>query len=300
VRYASEKPSLAVCARLLSDPIRTYRVVLNELLEADHDPSGGQGWLDASGETTTTHPAVASAARAVLDMADRTASSVVATAQSYLEIFHDPIVAANTAASDFTAEELLAPEAPTSLYLTISPSDLGRLRGLVRVVLHQLAARWTERMDFSAEGPVRPRLLLALEEFPAWGKLEFLAKTVAYLRGYGIKLLISIQAIPQLTEVYGQHQSITANCAIQIAYAPNDQATAQLLAQMTGVRTVHFERRSHQGSSGPMSPGRISTDPVDTGRPLLTPDEIRRLPGEECVIYVAGFPPVRGRRVAYW
>ena len=300
VRYSQERPSLAACARLLADPAQNFAGKLERMLKAEHDPSLGQGWLDAAGEPTPTHPAVSSAARAVLDMAERTSSSVIATAQSYLEVFHDPLIAANTAESDFTAEELLRGEGATSLYLTISPADLGRLRGLVRIVLHQLAAGWTERMDFAATGPVRPRLLLVLEEFPSWGRLDFLARAVAYLRGYGIKLLISIQALPQLWQVYGEHQSITANCAIQIAYAPNDQQTAQLLSQMTGTRTVHFERRSFQGTGTILTPSRISTQAVDTGRLLLTPDEIRRLPSDECVIFAAGYPPVRGGRVGYW
>ncbi len=209
----------------------------------------------------------------------------------------DPIVDRNTSVSDFTAADLLDPERPVSLYLVVSPADLGRLRGLVRLVLQQLVQGLTDTMAFAEGAPPPPRLLLALEEFPSWGKLDFLGRAIAYLRGYGIKVLISVQSLAQLYEVYGQHESISGNCALQIAFAPNDLETAKRLSEMTGIQTVSFDRRSYQAGGGPMAGGRTSTNPVELGRPLLTPDEVRRLPGDECLVFVAGQAVVRARRL---
>jgi type IV secretory pathway TraG/TraD family ATPase VirD4 len=39
---------------------------------------------------------------------------------------------------------------------------------------------------------------------------------------------------------------------------------------------------------------------MEAGRPLLSPDEVRRLPDGEALVYVAGCAPIRGERVLYW
>lgn len=299
VRYAGTEKTLGECARALADKGRPIADLLTWMLSADHAEDLDRGWLDSEmGARTRTHPVVAGAAQAIQDLTERTSSGILATARSYLDVFRDPIVEANTSASDFSARDLAPAAPPVSLYLVVAPADLGRLRGLVRVVLHQLVQGLTEKMDFAAGAPPPPRLLLALEEFPSWGKLDFLGRAIAYLRGYGIKALVSVQSLAQLHEVYGQHESISGNCAIQIAFAPNDLETAKRLSEMTGTQTVSFDRRSYQGGGGPWAGARTSVNPVELGRPLLTPDEVRRLPAEECLVFVAGRAVVRGRRLA--
>ncbi len=42
------------------------------------------------------------------------------------------MLAANTAASDFAPLDLVSGERPMSLYLTLAPADLDRLRGPIR------------------------------------------------------------------------------------------------------------------------------------------------------------------------
>jgi hypothetical protein len=45
--------------------------------------------------------------------------------------------------------------------------------------------------------------------------------------------------------------------------------------------------------------GRWTDTEAETGRPLLTPDEIRRLPEDEALVFVAGARR-SGARVPYW
>jgi type IV secretion system protein VirD4 len=300
VLYAAPHKTLAACAHLLSDPASPIRNTLEIMLATHHDPALTLHWRDpATGQPTPTHPAIAAAARTLLDMDPRTSSGVIATAQSHLDLFRDPILAANTAASDFTADDLLHSHRPLTLYITLAPADLDRLRGLVRLVLNQLCRRLTERLDFNPQAPRRP-LLLLLDEFTALGKLDFFGRALAYLRGYNIRVYISIQALVQLHQVYGEHQSITANCPLQIAFAPADVHTADLLSKMTGQRTVNLTTRSLSGASLVLAPRRTTIARQAHGRPLLTPDEVRRLPDGEALVFVAGHAPIRGRREPYY
>lgn len=305
VLWARPDKTLAGCASLLSDPERSIEDSLTEMLGAAHDPALAMGWRTPSGELTATHPVVASCARKMLDLDKRTSSGVLATAQSHLELFRDPIVADNTAVSDFSARDLMHHEAPVSLYLAIAPAELVRLRGLIRIVLQQITRQLTESMEFhfaSNEPRFRHRLLLLLDEFTILGRLDFIASAIAFVRGYGIRVYISIQSITQLLATYGQHQSISTNCGIQTALSTNDLATAEVLSKLTGTMTVNWERRSTSAGAplASVGAGRTNYSQTEVGRPLLTPDEVRRLPAKEALVFVGGHPPIRGVRRPYF
>ena len=246
---------------------------------------------------------VAATARNLLDLDPRTTSGIVATAQAHLSLFRDPILAANTAASDFSPLDLVDAERPVSLYLTLSPAELNRLRGPIRILLNQLCRALTERLDFQP-GSSRPArrhpLLLLLDEFAVLGKLDFFGRAMAYLRGYGIRVYLSIQSLAQLYDIYGQHQSITANCPIQIAFTPADLETAELLSRMTGPMTVHLAKRALANAPLSLGPRRHTLSLHELARPLLTAEEVRRLPDTDALVFTAGHPPIRGRRVPYY
>jgi type IV secretion system protein VirD4 len=291
VVHTEPLPSLGACLRLLSSP--KPAATWETMRTAMHDPGGSRGWMDAAtGDMSKTHPTVASAASRLLGMDLRTATGVLATAQSKLVLFEDPVVCGNTAASDFRGEDLIAGERPVSVYLTVAPSDLDRVRPLLRIVLNQVSRQLTREL-----GSNRRPVLLMLDEFTALGKLDFMHRGIGFFRGYQVRVFISIQSLEQLFQIYGEHQSIGANCGVQIAYGANDVATAKLLSEMTGKRTVEYQRESRNGG---LLGGRRTESETEAGRPLLSPDEVRRLPEGEALLYVAGCAPIRGERVPYW
>jgi len=334
VLYAEPEKTLAACYYFIANSKRPLEKTLRAMLMTQHDPQGEFQWTDPiTRAATKTHPVVASGARAALDMEERTRSGVVATALTYLSLFTDPIVAANTATSDFTAEDLVRHEKPVSLYLTIAPAELPRLRPLVRIVLNQICQRLTYRMDHDRtdrggpdqgetapdetdreqpdpdrpagdEAPPEPAarhpLLLMLDEFTVLGRLDFFTTAIGYLRGYGIRVYLSIQSLARLHDVYGEYQSITTNCPIQVAFAPADTTTAKLLSEMTGTFTVNYEKRALTAGSLGLGLQRAQYSQAESARPLLTSDEVRRLPAEESIVFVAGHAPVRARRRRYF
>ena len=288
--YTESQPSLGSCLRLLSSPapVEAWKAMQT----AEHDPAKSRGWLDREGRESATHPTVASAASRLLGMDIRTATGVQATAQSKLVLFEDPLICANTSGSDFRGEDLIGGDQPVSVYLTVAPSDLDRMRPLLRIVLNQITRQLTREVR-----PGRRPVLLMLDEFTALGRLDFMHRGIGFFRGYGIRVFLSIQSLEQLFQIYGQHQSIGANCGVQVAYGANDVATAKLLSEMTGRRTVEYRRL---GRNGGFFGGKRSESETEAGRPLLSPDEVRRLPEGEALVYVAGCAPIRGARVPYW
>ena len=75
---------------------------------------------------------------------------------------------------------------------------------------------------------------LLLDEFPQFGKLEFLEKGLAYLAGYNISAYLIAQDLTQVYSAFGHYQSIIANCGVRIAYAPNTIETAKHLSTLLG------------------------------------------------------------------
>lgn len=241
-------------------------------------------------------------------------SGVHSTGTSQLGLYSDPIVARNISKSDFRIADLMSGDKPASLFIIIPPSDIARLRPLVRILLNQILTRLTAEMEFAKGRSVRHyrhRLLLMLDEFTSIGKLEIFEKTLAYMAGYGLKAFVIVQDLTQLQKTYGREQSIVSNCHLRIAYAPNTIETARVLSDMAGKTTLVQKKTSESRSSG--RPGlNYSETLTEVARPLLTPDECMALPGlrtgangkvqraGDMLIFAAGHPAIYGRQVLYF
>jgi type IV secretion system protein VirD4 len=314
-QQAGREATLATIAQEFSDPTCHFSDTMTEWLEAEHDPLKHRGWTAPNGTRTATHPVVAATARDMMNREEKEASSVLSTANSFLTLYRDPIVAHHTSRSDVRIADLMQHDKPVSLYLIVNPADKDRLKPLIRLMLTQITRRLLERMEY-AGGEVTPhyrhRLLMLLDEFPSLGKLEVFEETLAVMGGYGIKAFLIIQNLEQLRQRYGQYESIVANCHIRCSYAPNKYETAELLSKMTGTTTI--QKSAVNVSGRRMAPwlAQTSVSIQEVQRPLLTPDEVMRLKGPikdavgrikepgDMLIFSAGFPPIYGRQILHF
>lgn len=238
-------------------------------------------------------------------------SGVHSSAITELALYADPIIAKNTASSDFSLNDLVNGSKPAAFYMIVRPSDIDRLRPLVRIVMNLLLRRLTEEMEFEngrAKTSYKHRLLLMLDEFTSIGKLEIFERALAFMAGYGLKAFLVVQDITQLHQAYGREESIMSNCHVRIAFAPNKIETARVLSDMTGKATVVQARRSRSGRLGEL--GSVSENLHETSRPLLTADECLRLRGietdggkarpGEVLVFAGGTPPIRGVQTLYF
>src|SRR5216683_2223602 len=176
--YEVREPTLAGVTNLLFDPARKVNETIEYLMRAEHDPTGALNWRDAQGDPTRTHALVAGGMRSLLDMAEKERASVISQVKGFLGLYRDPVVAANTAASDFHIDDLVNHRRPISLYIAVTLADQQRMRPLLRLVLAQILNRLTEKLDFRNGRAVpagkRP-LLLLIDEFASLGRLELFA-----------------------------------------------------------------------------------------------------------------------------
>jgi type IV secretion system protein VirD4 len=288
---------------------------------ADPDRDIAELWM----EMATTghlaghpHPAIASAARDMMDRPEEEAGSVLSTAKSYLALYRDPVVARNVSRSEFRIRDLMHADDPVTLYIVTQPSDKDRLRPLVRVLVSMVVRLLADRMAFDRGRPLvsyRHRLLLMLDEFPSLGRLPILQEALAYVAGYGIKCYLICQDLNQLKSRetgYGPDETITSNCHVQNAFPPNRVETAEHLSRLTGQTTVVKEQITTSGRRTAAMLGQVSRTFQEVQRPLLTPDECLRMPGPrknaeghieaagDMVVYVAGFAAIYGKQPLYF
>jgi type IV secretion system protein VirD4 len=313
VLYAEKNKTLNGVLAFLSEPTRSVEQSMKWMLDSDHDLVGA-GWPNPDGSPNYCHPVVSAAARDMLNKATEEQSGVVSTAISFLTLYRDPIVARNTAASDFTIHDLMNDDRPVSLYLVVPPSDKDRLRPLIRLIINQIVRGLTEKMEFKDGRSVagyKHRLLLMLDEFPSLGKLDVFEESLAFIAGYGMKAYLIIQDISQLWTAYGKDESIFSNCHVRVAYAPNKVETAELLSKMSGTATIVNQSHSISGTSMGGKKN-ITTSTQATQRPLLTADEVMRLPAAkkdargnvtepgDMLIFMAGQTPIYGKQILYF
>ncbi|MDR1612262.1 MAG: type IV secretory system conjugative DNA transfer family protein, partial [Planctomycetota bacterium] len=182
---------------------------------------------------------------------------------------------------------------------------------LVNMMLKKLAAK-IDYQDGRAVMAHKRRLLMMLDEFPSFGKLQPIADGLAFIAGYGIKVYLISQDTVQFDAIYTDKNSIISNCHIQVMFPPNRLETAKYISQMLGETTVVERQYSVSGKRIAMLHGQVTESIKTDKRSLLTPDEVMALPGPrknsqgdieepgEMIVRVAGGAPIRGRQPLYF
>src|SRR5579859_1497897 len=246
---------------------------------------------------------------------ERERGAVLSTVKTYLSLFLDPIVAKNCSRSSFRIHDLMDHEKPTSLYVMVPGADSARLRPLVRLLITMVMNHLVSvPVGFDAQQRPMPthlhKLLLMMEEFPDLRRLKMFEQALAIMAGANITAFLVMQDREQLLSAYGQHQTIMANVHITAAYAPNEGKTADWLSHELGNQTINLEQYSASGKRGSWL-SNISHSFSPIGRPLMTSDEIKRLPGVvkegsqvieagDMLILPTGQKPIYGRQIIYF
>ena len=274
-------------------------------------------------DSTAAHGLVARAANRHRGKAEREAASVLSTAQRHTHFLDSPRIAAAMARSDFRFAELRRHTA--SVFLVLPPNRLdahGRwLRLLVAQALGDVA-RAAERPQDVREGssatphapdplpalqgasqrlhgasprPGAAPVLFLLDEFAALGRLHAVERAMGLMAGYGLQLWPILQDLSQLRGLYGDRAgTFVANAGVVQAFGVNDLDTAQWLSRTLGRATIDVASTSRRDD------GEGSTSLSATGRDLLTPDEVLRLPPELQILRLQGRPPVLARKLRHY
>ncbi|HVT19578.1 MAG TPA: type IV secretory system conjugative DNA transfer family protein [Thermoanaerobaculia bacterium] len=245
------------------------------------------------------HGLIARAANRLTQKAERERSGVVSTAQRHTHFLDSPAILRTLTANSFRPAQLKTEI--LSVFCTLPPERLGSHGRWFR-----LLAGSTIHAMIRTPGLPRHRVLFLLDEFAELGRLQPVEQALTLLRGYGVRLWLLVQDFAQIRVTYRQRaDSILANAAVLQAFGTNDLKTAEYLSRKTGQTTVTSagENRSTGESIGrawlPTRQHGQAHSASETGRPLLTPDEVMRLDAGQELLFLSGAEPLLVDRVNY-
>ncbi|WP_321858996.1 type IV secretory system conjugative DNA transfer family protein [Paraburkholderia tropica] len=229
---------------------------------------------------------------------DKVLASILATFNAPLTIFANPVVDAATSANDFDLRDVRRRR--MSVYVGITPDHLTEAALLVNLLFSQLVNLNTKELP--QDNPaLKVQCLLLMDEFTSVGKIHIIARAVAYMAGYNLRLLSIVQSVSQLESVYGRADARTfvTNHAMQIIYAPREQKDANEYSEMLGTFT---DRSRSVSRSNAIFGGRggSSESFSEQRRPLLLPQELKELGREKEIILLENTKPILAERICYW
>lgn len=179
---------------------------------------------------------------------------------------------------------------PTTLYLVLPARHLETHGIWLRLMLSVLIGQLSD-----ARRSTYP-VLFMIDECAALGRLEILETAVGLMRGYGLKLWLIFQDLPQLKSVYpGRWESFVSNSGLKQFFGVNDLETADFVSKYLGEKTQMVRSENLGGTAQPTGASLSAS-----GRPLLTADEVRRLPRDEQILFYEGENPVHCAKLRYF
>ncbi|WP_407123493.1 type IV secretory system conjugative DNA transfer family protein [Bradyrhizobium sp. STM 3561] len=231
-----------------------------------------------------------------LAASENTLNSVRKTVTARLGLWLNPRIDSATSSNDFDLRQLR--QQPMSIYLGVTPDNLDRMAPLLNLFFQQVVDLNTRELP-EQNPKLNRKVLLLLDEFPALGNVNVLAKSVAFVAGYGIRLLTVVQSPAQLRAIYGidAARNFMTNHAIEVVFAPKEQDVANELSERIGYETVNA--RSRSGPKG-LAMRAISETVSEHRRALMLPQELKLLPKSKAFILGTGIPPIIADKIIYY
>lgn len=141
------------------------------------------------------------------------------------------------------------------------------------------------------------------EELTACGTISELSRRISVIRSRNISMSCVFQNLAGLQNRYPQNQwqEILGNCDVQLFLGCTDQLTAEYVSQRTGIASVMVSSTSKALNTLRVSdytPQYRESNGIGK-RPLLTPDEVLRLPVDEALVILRGHKVLKVHKMDY-
>lgn len=223
--------------------------------------------------------------------AGKTAKSILVTASVRLAAFIFPQYAAmmQTDEMDFASMG----ERKRAIFCVIPVND-GSMNYLVSMLLTQCFQQLYLRADERYNGRLPMPVRVIQDEWANVAQPDSYPKVLATCRSYNIGINIIVQNIQSIKALYkDEWEGIIGNCdTLLFLGGGNEPTSLEFVSKLLGKETVHTRTRGQtKGRSGSSS-----VNYQQTGRDLMTPDEIRMLPTDDALLFIRGEKPVRDKK----
>jgi type IV secretion system protein VirD4 len=226
------------------------------------------------------------ALRAFESQADRTRSSIEATAQGLLRAYRFRRVVESARSSEIIPDALL--DGSSTLYLIGDAKASKLLRPIFLALLSELVDRAYERATLAGGRLERP-LLLCLDEAGNVAPLPNLAEIASTAPSHNIQLVSIFHDLAQARSRYGRQAETVVNSHRARLLLPGvaDLDTLRYFAGLIGEE----EARETSRTTGAGSGGGTRTSSVRR-RPLVAAEALRQLPERHAMLLYGRVPPV--------
>ncbi|MBX9909358.1 MAG: type IV secretory system conjugative DNA transfer family protein [Beijerinckiaceae bacterium] len=245
---------------------------------------------------------VARAANRHLGKSDREAAGVLSAAQRHTHFLDSPRMTAVLDRSDFSFADLKRRTA--TVFLVLPPDRLATYSRWLRLMVTRSLSDMARAPSpapagapAASDAAAEPVLYL-LDEFAALGNLAPVERAMGLMAGYGVQLWPILQDVHQLRATYGRRAgTFLSNAGVLQVFGVNDHDSARLVSDLTGQETVVFKTMSRALDSEKSG---ISYGQQHVARPLMTPDEVRNMPAEAQMLFIAGQRPIIAGKLRYF
>lgn len=227
---------------------------------------------------------------------EKTYGSILSSLQSKLGKFDSKEIAELTSTDTIDFEEIAKKK--TALYV-ISSDTHTAYDFLLTIFFSQMIQQLYDFADKNG-GALPVQTFFILDEFANIGKIPDFDKKISTSRSRKISFSVILQNLDQLEAVYEKsYETIIGNCDTHVFLGSNSQKTVEYFSKALGEKTIERRSVSVNKDKHNWRQGESVSDQV-MARALMTPDELRRMNNDLCIIFEKGVKPIKARKFYYF
>ena len=222
--------------------------------------------------------------------AGKTAKSILISVGVRLAAFNLGELASLTRFDEMELEQI--GERKTALFAIIPDND-STFNFIVGMLYTQLFQMLYYQADYVHGGELPVPVHFLMDEFANVALPDEFDKLLSTMRSRQIFVSIILQNLAQIKALYKDSwESIVGNCDELYYLGGNEQSTHKYISELLGKETL--DTNTFGKSTG--HSGSYSTNFQQTGRELLTADEVRLLDNNDGLLFIRGERPIKDRK----
>lgn len=222
--------------------------------------------------------------------AAKTVKSIQITLAARLEKFNLESLSALTVTDELDLASM--GEKKVALFALIPDNDTS-FNFLISILYTQLFQQLFYTADRKYGGLLPVHVHFIMDEFANVSLPDDFDKILSVMRSRGVSVSIILQNMAQLKALFEkQWESIAGNCDTFLYLGGNEQATHKYVSELLGKQTI--DTNTYGKSSG--KSGNYSTNYQNSGRELMTPDEVRMLDNRYALLFIRGERPIKDEK----
>ena len=267
----------------------------SELVRAANSNGGNNLLTDLINQLPYDHPA-RMYYKSIEIAPEKTYGSILSSLQSKLGKFDSKEIAEVTSTDTINFEDIGSKK--TAVYV-ISSDTHTAYDFLLTIFFSQMIQQLYNFADLNG-GKLKVPVFFILDEFANIGRIPDFDKKISTSRSRKIQFSVILQNLDQLEAVYEKsYETIMGNCDTHVFLGSNSFKTVEYFSKALGEKTISRDSKSKNTDKHLHTQGYGNSEQI-MGRALMTPDELRRMDNDLCIIFEKGIKPVKANKFYYF